>query len=1105
MPTGLITEEPLWYKDAVIYQVHVKSYFDSDDDGTGDFTGLIQKLDYLEDLGVTAIWLLPFYPSPMKDDGYDISSYIGVNEAYGSLEDFSELLIEAHKRGIRIITELVLNHTSDQHPWFQRARSSPPGSVYRNYYVWSEDPEKYSDARIIFQDFETSNWTWDPKAKAYFWHRFYSHQPDLNFENPRVKEEMFEIIDFWFSLGVDGMRLDAVPYLFEREGTDCENLEETHEVLRELRSHIDSRFKDKMLLAEANQWPEDAAAYFGEGNECHMAFHFPLMPRLFMAVRMEDPFPIIDILKQTPEITESAQWALFLRNHDELTLEMVTDEERDFMYRSYARDRKMKINLGIRRRLAPLMDNDRRKIELMNVLLFTLPGTPIIYYGDEIGMGDNYHLGDRDGIRTPMQWSPDKNAGFSKVNPQEIYLPLVIDPEFHYRSLNVEVQERNSHSFLWWMKALIALRRRFRSFGRGGFEFVRKDNPKVLAYTRRLGEEVILVVSNLSRYAQPVKLEIQDLAGYNPVDLFGWSRFPAIRGEYPYVMTLGGFEHLIFFMIKEEEELDMIGAREIPTINLEEDWMRSIESKKRIIEKKVLPGYLQTCRWFGGKAKVLHKVEIINTIPLTEKGSESIVMILRITYADGTFERYLLPLSFAFKDSSVEKDHPRSVVTMITNGREGALYDSVYDRTFQKILLDLILRENKLSMKGGTLISKASKRLRDEYGNMDQDEIKTEVLKGEQSNTSIIYKESFILKLYRKLEDDTNPEMETLKFLTERTDYQHVPDFLGSVELKRSRNTKPALVALLMEFVSNEGNAFDQALFSINRFFEEVLTSDREPPVRQSNTNLIDQQIEYGQDVRDMIGEIFLENMRLLARRTGELHLALSSDHSDPDFRPETFSWLYQRSLFQGAEVLTSQVMGDLERRMDSLPEDQKEQALKLLKREKELVDTLKDITRMRIDGKKIRVHGDFHLGQVLFTGKDFYIFDFEGEPARSLSERRLKYSPLKDLTGLIRSLDYVVQTVLGDSSFREKDLPILRSWGGVWYDVVSSAFVEEYLETMKGSGMLPGSREGLEVLFKTLLLEKAIYELGYELNNRPDRISIPISGITGILEASGK
>ncbi|HKE14216.1 MAG TPA: maltose alpha-D-glucosyltransferase, partial [Kofleriaceae bacterium] len=499
----LAGEDPLWFRDAIIYELHVRAFSDSNADGIGDFPGLVTRLDYLRDLGVTALWLLPFYPSPLRDDGYDIADYTTVNPIYGSLDDFRRLLDAAHERGLKIITELVINHTSNEHPWFQRARRAPAGSVERDFYVWSDNAERYRGTRIIFQDFETSNWTWDPLANAYYWHRFYHHQPDLNFDSPAVKQAVFDALDFWMDMGVDGLRLDAVPYLYEREGSNCENLPETHEFLRELRRHIDRKYKNRMLLAEANQWPEDAASYFGRGDECHMNFHFPLMPRLFMGLQQEQAFPILDILEQTPAIPDNCQWAVFLRNHDELTLEMVTDQDRDYMWRVYAEDPQARINVGIRRRLAPLL-KQRRKLELMSALLMSMPGTPVLYYGDEIGMGDNFYLGDRNGVRTPMQWTGDRNSGFSRANPQKLYLPVIIDPEYHYESVNVEAQEANPQSLLWFNKRLIALRKNHQVFGRGKVEFLHPENAKVLAFVRSYQDEHVLVVANLSRFCQAV-------------------------------------------------------------------------------------------------------------------------------------------------------------------------------------------------------------------------------------------------------------------------------------------------------------------------------------------------------------------------------------------------------------------------------------------------------------------------------------------------------------------------------------------------------------------------------------------------------------------------
>src|SRR4051794_33239353 len=573
----LPTDDPLWFKDAVIYELHVRAFGDSNGDGIGDFDGLTSRLDYLQQLGVTALWLLPFYPSPLRDDGYDIADYAGINPVYGNLRSFKRFLNEAHRRGLRVITELVLNHTSDQHPWFQRSRHAKAGSRWRDYYMWSDTPDRYPGVRIIFEDYEHSNWTWDPVAGAYYWHRFFSHQPDLNYDNPEVREVMLRVVDRWLEMGVDGVRLDAVPYLFAREGTNCENLPETHDYLKALRSHVDALFPGRLLLAEANQWPEDAVAYFGDsakgGDECHMAFHFPVMPRLFMGLRMEDRFPIIDILQDTPPIPENCQWANFLRNHDELTLEMVTDEERDYMYRSYAADPQMRVNVGIRRRLAPLLGNDRRKIEIMNALLFSLPGTPVLYYGDELGMGDNVYLGDRDSVRTPMQWSPDRSAGFSGTNPQQLYLPVIIDPDYHYESINVEAQDRNPSSLLWWMRRIIALRQQHPVFGRGEIEFLYPENAKVLTFIRRDANEEVLVVANLSRLAQSVHLDLHGQRGYTPVELFGGNEFPVI-GENPYHLTVGpyGFYWFLLDPNRQEARFASHDPSDLPRIDVGDDW-----------------------------------------------------------------------------------------------------------------------------------------------------------------------------------------------------------------------------------------------------------------------------------------------------------------------------------------------------------------------------------------------------------------------------------------------------------------------------------------------------------------------------------------------------
>lgn len=665
------SSDNLWYKDSIIYELHVRAFCDSDGDGIGDFQGLIQKLDYLSDLGVNAIWLLPFYPSPQRDDGYDIAKYDTINPIYGSLEDFQSFLREAHDRNLKVITELVLNHTSDQHEWFQKSRRSPPGSYWREFYVWSDDPQKYRGTRIIFKDFELSNWTWDPIAKSYYWHRFYSHQPDLNFENPEVIRKMFEIVDFWLEMGVDGLRLDAVPYLFEQEGSSCENLPQTHDYLKMLRSHIDEKFQSRMILAEANQWPEDAVAYFGNNDECHMCFHFPLMPRLFMAIRLEDRFSIVDILNQTPEIPEQCQWATFLRNHDELTLEMVTDEERDYMYNSYAHDPQAKINLGIRHRMAPLLQNDRRQIELLNAILFSLPGTPVIYYGDEIGMGDNIYLGDRNGVRTPFQWTPDRNAGFSKADPQRLYLPVIISSEYNYETVNVENHQHNPNSLLWWVKRMISVRKSSQAFSRGDLNFLYPENTKVLAFTRSLDGETILVVANLSRRAQFVELNLESFAGCVPIELLGRTEFPRI-GKLPYLVTLGPYG-FYWFHLQEKENMEPSRPaihRHKPILRKGSDPFQEIlqpRLKGRFEEDLAL--HLLRMRWYASKSKDIESLKLIDIIPLDLMSQRSLyaIGISGITYRDGSSEQYLITIGYIEGEQAkqIQDENPELVITSV--------------------------------------------------------------------------------------------------------------------------------------------------------------------------------------------------------------------------------------------------------------------------------------------------------------------------------------------------------------------------------------------------------------------------------------------------------
>lgn len=1098
-------DNPLWYKDAVIYQLHVKTFYDSNGDGIGDFRGLIEKLGYLQDLGITAIWILPFYPSPLKDDGYDIADYLSINPDYGTLKDFRDFLREAHKRGLRVITELVLNHTSDQHPWFQRARTAKPGSVWRDFYVWSDTPEKYKDTRIIFLDFEPSNWTWDPVAKAYFWHRFYSHQPDLNFENPQVHKALFRVIDFWFQMGVDGLRLDAVPYLYEREGTNCENLPETHEFLKKLRAHVDKKFKGKMLLAEANQWPEDAVAYFGNGDECHMAFHFPVMPRIFMGLQMEDRFPIVDILGQTPGILPSCQWAMFLRNHDELTLEMVTDEERDYMYKVYARDPKARINLGIRRRLAPLVGNNRRKIELLNILLFSLPGTPIIYYGDEIGMGDNYYLGDRNGVRTPMQWSSDRNAGFSKANPQKLYLPVIIDPEYHYEAINSENLDLNLSSLLWWMKRVIAMRKKFRAFGSGDIQFIGSDNPKVLAFVRRYLDEAVLVVINLSRFSQVVELDLSEYEGYTPEEIFGLNRFPVVRNS-PYVLTLGFYDYFWFALKKEEETVKTSDImRFVPQLKVSRRWENVLQERLKVkLEEEVFPNYLRGCRWFGGKARKIREVRVTEDIPLEKNGSIAHLLFLKVKYLEGASDTYVFPITFSSGEEAekIISNNPNIILACLKIGDiDGILHDGMYSEEFRIRLLRLITRRGGLRGKSGHMYGYPGKFLK----GVDEETLpveKSQVLKAEQSNTSVLYGNELFLKLYRRMEEGINPDAEIVKFLTERAGFPNIPQFAGAIEYKRPGSGIMS-IAHLQRFVPNQGDCWGYTLDSMGSFFERVLSAGAE--TKEMSLSLpcfFDVTFaDMPPQMQEMIGRVYLEMMSLLGKRTGEMHLALASVKNDPAFMPEEFSMLYQRSVYQSMRNLTIRVLQLLRANMKKFSDETRAEASEVLSAEQEILGSFHRILSRKISSVKIRYHGDYHLGQVLFTGNDFIIIDFEGEPARSMSERRLKRSPLRDVAGMIRSFHYAAYNALKrHASVRPEDTTVLQPWADAWYCYVSGIFMNAYLKAVAGAPFIPAEKEEMEILLRSFILEKAVYELGYELNNRPDWVTLPLKGIRQVL-----
>ena len=1104
-PASTLDTDPLWYKSAIIYEAHIRAFHDSNGDGIGDFPGLTQKLDYLQDLGVTAIWLLPFYPSPLRDDGYDIADYTSINPSYGTLEDFKAFVKEAHARNIRVITELVLNHTSDQHPWFKRACKAPKGSPERDFYVWSDTDEKYRNVRIIFKDFEPSNWTFNRQAGQYYWHRFYHHQPDLNFDNPAVQDAMLGVMDQWFEMGVDGVRLDAVPYLFEREGTNCENLKEGHEFLRKLRAHVDAKFPGRMLLAEANMWPEDSVAYFGKGDECNMAFHFPVMPRLYMAMHQEDRFPIVDILQQTPAIPESCQWAVFLRNHDELTLEMVTDEERDYMYRAYAYDRRARINLGIRRRLAPLLGNNRRKIELMNALLFALPGTPVLYYGDEIGMGDNIYLGDRDAVRTPMQWSADRNAGFSKANPQKLFLPTIIDPEYHYETINVEAQQANPQSLLSWMKRLIALRQRHPVFGRGTVEFLHPDNPRVLAFIRDDGNERILVVANLSRFVQAVELDLRKDLGATPVELFGMTKFPAI-GERPYFLTLGPSSFYWLELRPSTSAAGTITSSELgaslPRVAIRTgEWADALLGQSRSRVESAIASWMPGRRWFGAKSRTVRAVRVASTMRLND-AIDARVALIDVAYTEGEGEQYAVHLSAVPEaDAGVLlRDHPWAAIAWIDapSDTRFLLVDATSLPSFNAAIGGVLARGERVDAP----LSVDSARDAG-VGGGDMNPMPLGV---EQSNTSVALGDSAIVKLFRKVQEGVNPDLEMSEFLTRRAKFPNTPEVLGSLHLSEPRK-EPRTLAVLQRFVVNEGDAWSHALASVDQYFESVrhdnatLESPRDP------SPLLASASPTPQDAIDRIGT-YLTFAELLGRRTAEMHLALSSDRDDPAFAPEPFAAPhYQRALYQSMRTITRQSLEALRRSIAMVPDDSQKDALALLRAEDTILHAFRAIASEDFAGERIRTHGDYHLGQVLFTGRDFVIIDFEGEPARPIGERKLKRSPLRDMAGMIRSYHYAAfmgvarhMERFGDAA--KAEAARYEAGARFWRHHVSASFLRSYLATLDGA-LLTGNRAHLAIMLRCFLLEKAIYELGYELNNRPSWVGIPVRGILALAEES--
>lgn len=1111
-PVRGLSDEPLWYKDAVIYEVRTRSFFDSNGDGIGDLIGLAAKLDYLADLGISAIWVLPHYPSPGRDDGYDIADYTEVHPEVGTIEDFDELIEQAHRRGIRVITELVINHTSEAHPWFQRARRAPKGSPERDFYVWSDTTNRYKDARIIFRDFEPSNWTWDPVANAYYWHRFFSHQPDLNFENPAVHDAVFGVVDFWLARGVDGLRLDAVPYLYEAEGTNCENLPATHAFLKKLRAHVDAKFKGRLLLAEANQWPEDAAAYFGDGDECQMNFHFPIMPRLFMSIHMEDRFPIIDILRQTPELHPSCQWAMFLRNHDELTLEMVTDEERDYMYRAYARESQMRINLGIRRRLAPLTGNDRRKMELLNGLLFSMPGTPVLYYGDEIGMGDNVFLGDRNGVRTPMQWSADRNAGFSRANPQRLILPIIIDPEYHYEALNVEAQQSNSNSLLWWMKRLIALRKQFRAFSRGSVEFLHPSNPRVLAFVRRYEGETVLVVANLARHVQVVELDLSNMKGAVPIELMGGTRFPSI-GELPYMLTLGGHDFYWFNVVtprptQEEERMSMHGALSLSCANPHE----LLFGSERGLLEEALPSYMDARSMLSAEPSEVRVIEVVRIgdaapveAPLVPVGAHLplVVAIVRVDYREGESETFALPLGVvaveakAGAGSAIAKQ--RTVVAHLYfqdpsfDGAAGALVEATTTETARS-MFDAIAAGRVFRGSAGKIVATTTAGATLEGGARDPHLLNTSRL-----NATIAYGSTYVLKSFYQIEDGVAPELEIGTVLaTQERAKGLTPAILGHVEYRVPRGENLTL-AVLEQYVLNEGTAWQQARAEVARAYDRVLARPPEEATPEApHAPLIELAFaEPPEEHRFLLGGYRDLAMRI-GQRIGAFHLALAAS-SEPTFEPQNFSAMDQRSRYQTARNLVGRELRTLRRTLDELPATIRPDAERVVASEDRILARFEPLITQRIEAVQIRSPGDLHLGRILFTGKDYVLLGASGGRDRHLSDRRRRGGALRDVASMVVSYHYAATVVLGE--LRPEDQPRARAWSWVWERWASAALLRGYLETAGFAPFVPKDPRSITVLLETGILARAFAELRSELRQRPERAWVLLQDIAHMID----
>jgi len=1067
-------EDPLWYKDAIIYELHVKTFFDSNGDGIGDFSGLISKLDYLAELGVTALWLLPFYPSPGRDDGYDISDYHSVHPDVGTLEDFHRFIAEAHGRGLRVITELVLNHTSDQHPWFQAARRAPPGSVKRDYYVWSDDNTRYRGARSIFTDTEGSNWEWDDIAKAYYWHRFFFHQPDLNFDNPHVFNAMMHVMRLWLDAGVDGMRLDAMPYLCEREGTTCENLPETHAVIKRMRSELDKHYRNRMFLAEANQWPEDVREYFGDGDECHMAFHFPLMPRMYMAIAREDRHPIVEIMEQTPDIPENCQWAVFLRNHDELTLEMVTDRERDYLHQTYAIDPQARLHLGIRRRLAPLMDNDRHRIELMNLLLMTMPGSPVLYYGDEIGMGDDLLLGDRNGVRTPMQWSGGANGGFSTADSQQLFLPAIIDPVYGFGAVNVDSQARNSSSLLNWMKRLIAMRKAHQTFGRGTLRFLRPGNRKILAYLREHEDETILCVANLSRVAQPVELDLSQFKGRVPVELMGRTAFPPV-GELPYLLTLSAHGFYAFRLAGDvaapawHEERQV--SPDLPVLVLmESGWstllnrgeggggMKDLMARRahEQLEGQIMPRFFYSQPWFLMRNLPVRKFELGEMHEWsTEQGSWLLVIVV-LTLANGEAYRFAVPLARVWEDENeaiVSTLLHATLAKVRHHARTGVLFDAFWDDDFCRAMVSSMHDGSALVFDDGQVSFHATSAFPGPVVSGASATVTRTV--SERGRLFVNMGDRLILKGYRWLLPGVHPELEMSRFLTETAKFTHMAQLAGTVEYMDNEGRNSTL-AILEHYAENQGSGWAYTQDYLQRYLDEFRTQQKRPI-----------------DARHVA---YMTLINTLGLRTAEFHQALAQPDANGAFGVEPITI---EDLTEWVNIVRAQ-MDEMYKLLEAKWQDLSDavQAIgnDLLSARPKFYRRITRMTAMHPEALKARCHGDYSLRQVWLSNNDFLITNYGSGPERAWRERRWKHTPLRDVAGMLFSFSEVAAAALEHVTDEyPESTAMLAQQADKWQTLASADFLKSYRRAMKGNSLFPADTGVTDALVTLFMVEKAV------------------------------